>query len=120
MSQSTQCKSDSTRAAWPRWYVTMIATPAARNSATNRSQAIIESEATKRAAPTAATTFPEAKALASIAAITTMYAATGTRSSASVTDRKIRRASGARTATTTTAATTNATAVGPSDQKPAM
>ena len=50
----------------------MIATAAAGNGRTKRSQAIIESEATNSAAPTAATTFPLASAVASIAAITAM------------------------------------------------
>ena len=50
----------------------MIRTDALGTFPTKRSQAIIESEATKSTAPTAARGFPTASAVASIAPITTM------------------------------------------------
>src|SRR5580700_255408 len=59
----------------------MIPTSAPRNGRTKRFHAIMASDDTNSAAPTPATTFPVASAVASITEITTMYAATGTPSS---------------------------------------
>ena len=50
----------------------MIAIGAHANGRTNRSHAIIESDATKSAAPAPAATFPVANAVASMAEMTTM------------------------------------------------
>ena len=48
---SGQCRSDRTRPACPRWYVTMIPTSAPRKGRTKRFQAIIVSDDTNNSAP---------------------------------------------------------------------
>ena len=58
----------------------MIPMSAAGKGRTNRFQAIMVSDDTNSAAPIPASTFPVARAVASITEITTMYSATGTAS----------------------------------------
>ena len=93
----------------------MIHTPARAIGPTNRSQAIMVSEAANTTAPTAASTFPVAIAVATIAPITTMYTATGGTNcrSACRTAGRIRRASTPITSATNTAATEEGDDCGP-------